>query len=94
MGFTGCAKQEVLAAKVGDREITLTQLENSYTNSSAYASYSGYSLDTDEGIAKYVDYLLDNLIAQQHEDLSGEALGNHADGRGDCHGKRNREREL
>ncbi len=61
-GFMGCAKQETLAAKVGDREITLTQLENSYTNSSAYASYSGYSLDTDEGIAKYVDYLLDNLI--------------------------------
>lgn len=60
--FMGCAKQETLAAKVGDREITLTQLENSYTNSSAYASYSGYSLDTDEGIAKYVDYLLDNLI--------------------------------
>ncbi len=61
-GFMGCAKQETLAAKVGDREITLTQLENSYINSSAYASYSGYSLDTDEGIAKYVDYLLDNLI--------------------------------
>lgn len=61
-GFMGCAKQETLAAKVGDREITLTQLENSYVNSSAYASYSGYSLDTDEGIAKYVDYLLDNLI--------------------------------
>lgn len=60
--FMGCAKQETLAAKVGDREITLTQLENSYVNSSAYASYSGYSLDTDEGIAKYVDYLLDNLI--------------------------------
>ncbi|MEN6418697.1 MAG: peptidyl-prolyl cis-trans isomerase [Clostridiaceae bacterium] len=63
MGFAGCAKQETLAAKVGDREITLTQLQNSYTNSSAYASYSGYSLDTEEGIAKYVDYLLDNLIA-------------------------------
>lgn len=75
MGFTGCAKQKVLAAKVGDREITLTQLENSYTNSSSYASYSGYSLDTDEGIAKYVDYLLDNLIASNMKIYQAKLAG-------------------
>lgn len=75
MGFAGCAKQETLAAKAGDREITLQQLENSYSNSSAYASYSGYSLDTDEGIAAYVEYLLDNLIASNMKIYQAKLAG-------------------
>ena len=75
MGFAGCAKQETLAAKAGDREITLQQLENSYSNSSSYASYSGYSLDTDEGIAAYVEYLLDNLIASNMKIYQAKLAG-------------------
>ena len=63
--LTGCGQKSAIVAKVGDQEITLQQLENSYANSKSYASYSGYSLDTDEGIAQYVDYLLNNLIAQK-----------------------------
>ncbi|MEN6340591.1 MAG: peptidylprolyl isomerase [Clostridiaceae bacterium] len=71
----GCAKKETLAATVGDREITLRQLENSYTNSSDYASYSGFSLDTDEGIASYVDYLLDNLISSNMKIYQAKLAG-------------------
>jgi len=53
----------VLAATVGDQEITLTQLENSYENSLSYASAYGYDTTTEEGATQFRDYLLDNLIA-------------------------------
>jgi len=59
----GCGGKPVLAAKVGDREVTLTQLENSYTNSLSNASNYGYDTSTADGIAKFRDYLLDNLIS-------------------------------
>lgn len=73
--LSGCGGKTVIVAKVGDREVTLTQLENSYSNSSSYASYSGYSLDTDEGIAEYVDYLLNNLIAQNMKIYQAKLAG-------------------
>lgn len=60
----GCQSSGPIAAKVGDREITLTQLENSYYNSASYASYYGYSLDTPEGVEGFRNYLLDNLIIE------------------------------
>jgi len=59
----GCGGKPVLAATVGDQEVTVAQLENSYLNGSSYASAYGYDTSTDEGIAQYRDYLLDNLIA-------------------------------
>ena len=61
LSLIGCAADKP-AAKVGDREITVQQLENSYNNSSAYASYYGYALDTAEGIEAYQDYLLDSML--------------------------------
>ena len=60
--LAGCGKP-VLAATVGDQEITVVQLENSYLNSSSYASSYGYDTPTDEGIVSFRDYLLDNLIS-------------------------------
>ena len=61
-GFLSGCGGKVLAAKVGDREITVQQLENMYGNSSAYATYYGYDLTTAEGIESFQDYLLDSSI--------------------------------
>lgn len=59
----GCGGKPVLAATVGDQEVTVAQLTNSYLNGSSYASAYGYDTSTEDGIAQYRDYLLDNLIA-------------------------------
>ena len=61
LSLAGCAKSKP-AAKVGDREITVQQLESSYNNSSAYAPYYGYALDTAEGVEAYQDYLLESML--------------------------------
>ncbi|NLI54877.1 MAG: hypothetical protein GX417_11265 [Clostridiales bacterium] len=59
----GCQSKPVLAATVGDQEVTVTQLKSSYTNSLSYASAYGYDTSTDEGIEGFRNYLLDNLIS-------------------------------
>lgn len=59
----GCGGKPVLAATVGDQEVTVTQLENSYKNSLSYASAYGYDTSTEDGIVKFRDYLLDNLVS-------------------------------
>ncbi len=58
----GCGGKPVIAATVGDQEITVAQLENSYRNSASYASSYGYDTTTEEGVAQFRDYLLNNLI--------------------------------
>ena len=73
--LSGCGSNEVLAATVGDREVTVSQLENAYSNSASYASYYGFSLDTDEGIAEFVDYLLDGLIASEMKVYQAKLAG-------------------
>lgn len=60
---SGCQSTPVLAATVGDREVTLQQLETAYSNGESYASYYGYDTSTTEGIIAYRDYLLDNQIS-------------------------------
>ena len=59
----GCGGKPVLAATVGDQEVTVTQLENSYQNSLSYASAYGYDTSTEDGVTQFRDYLLNNLIA-------------------------------
>ena len=59
----GCGGKPVLAATVGDQQVTVTQLKNSYQNSLSYASAYGYDTSTEDGIAKFRDYLLNNLIS-------------------------------
>lgn len=59
----GCQGKDVLAATVGDREITVQQLKTSYASGLDYASYYGYDTSTEEGKASYRDYMLDSLIA-------------------------------
>ena len=61
--LVGCGTKTVLAATVGDQEVTVAQLENSYLNSSSYASSYGYDTTTEDGVTQFRDYLLDNLIA-------------------------------
>lgn len=62
--FAGCAPAKI-AAKVGDREIKAVQLENYYNSNSPYASYYGFSLNTDEGVEGFQDYLLDSMISSE-----------------------------
>ncbi len=73
----GCSSNssEPLAATVGDREITVQELENSYNNSSSYASYYGYSIDTEEGIESFRDYLLDSLISKEMKIYQAKLAG-------------------
>ena len=60
----GCGSSKpVLAATVGDQEVTVQQLTINYKNSLSYASAYGYDTSTDDGIASFRDYLLDNLIS-------------------------------
>lgn len=73
--LSGCGSSETLAATVGDREVTLTSLENAYSNSASYASYYGYSLDTDEGIGEFVDYVLDGLITSEMKVYQAKLAG-------------------
>jgi len=75
MALSGCGSTETIVATVGDREITLTQLESAYSNSESYASYYGYSLDTDDGIDEFVDYLMDNLIASEMKVYQAKLAG-------------------
>ena len=64
VALLGCgASKPVLAATVGDQEVTVQQLTINYKNSLNYASAYGYDTSTDEGIASFRDYLLDNLIS-------------------------------
>ena len=64
IALLGCgASKPVLAATVGDQEVTVQQLTINYKNSLNYASAYGYDTSTDEGIASFRDYLLDNLIS-------------------------------
>jgi len=73
--MSGCGGAQELAATVGDREITVQQLETSYFNASSYASYYGYSLDTDEGIASFVEYLLDGLVTSEMKIYQAKLAG-------------------
>ena len=51
----GCGGKPALAAKVGDQEVTVTQLANSYKNSSSYATSYGYDITTEEGATQVVN---------------------------------------
>ncbi|MDP3447952.1 MAG: peptidyl-prolyl cis-trans isomerase [Eubacteriales bacterium] len=71
----GCGGTPVLAAKVGDQEITVTQLENSYYNSLSYASAYGFDTATEDGVTQFRDYLLDNLISSAMEIYQAKLAG-------------------
>lgn len=65
--LSGCAKADVLAAKVGDEVISVQTLTNMYQSNSSYASYYGSDLTTEEGVKAFQDMLLDSLIQNAAE---------------------------
>ena len=72
--LAGCGKLP-LAATVGDQEITVLRLKNSYSSSLANASSYGYDTTTPEGVASFRDYLLDNLIASSMKVYQAKKAG-------------------
>lgn len=74
--LAGCGAQDNrIAARVGDREITMQQFTNAYQNSATYAAYYGYDLSTVEGVEKYQDYILDSLIKDAMQLYQAEQAG-------------------
>lgn len=71
----GCQGNSPLAATVGDREVTVQQLETSYASGLDYASYYGYDTSTEEGAIAYRDYILDNLISTNMKIYQAELAG-------------------
>ena len=61
---TGCASKKVLAATVGDREITVYQLETAYQNQAYYYSMYGMPIETKTDAELLQDYLVDAYIRQ------------------------------
>ena len=59
----GCQTKTVLAAKVGDQEVTVAQLQNAYSGALSNASSYGYDTSTVEGAQSFRDYMLDSLIS-------------------------------
>lgn len=59
----GCGGEPVVAAQVGDMQVTVTQLENAYINSLSSASSYGYDTSTNDGVVQFRDYLLNDLIS-------------------------------
>lgn len=74
MVMSGCSAQQ-LAAKVGDRELTVREVANGFANSAAYASYYGYDITTEDGVEKYQDYIVESLISTLVSAYQAEQAG-------------------
>ncbi len=61
---SGCAANKP-AATVGDDAVTVTQVQNAYTNASSQAGYYGYDISTDEGRLGFLDYLVEALAKEK-----------------------------
>jgi uncharacterized lipoprotein NlpE involved in copper resistance len=70
----GCGSSKV-AAKVGDQEITVTQLENMYNSNSPYASYYGYDLTTESGVEAFQDFILNQMISSAMQAYQARKAG-------------------
>ena len=74
MAFAGCATLK-LAANVGDRVITVQQLENGYKNSYNYASFYGQDTSTEEGRLAFLNFILDSMIQNELLAYKAEQAG-------------------
>lgn len=61
LALSGCGVKTEIAAKVGDREVTVAQIENNYNSSASMAFYYGHDTSTEEGIEAYVQYIAESL---------------------------------
>lgn len=76
MALSGCGAKTELAAQVGDREVTVAQIENYYQSTASMAYYYyGYDTTTEEGRAGYVDYIAETLIYSQLLSYKAEQAG-------------------
>lgn len=73
--FAGCASKNLPAATVGDKVITVTQLENMYINNSTYSAYNGFTLSSDEGVEGFQDYLLNLMVESRLKQYKAEQSG-------------------
>ena len=74
LGMTACGSEPV-AAKVGNRSVSVMNLKNAYNNSLSYASYYGYETETAEGRQDYLEYILDSLVEEQVIAYEAEQAG-------------------
>lgn len=73
LAFAGCAS--LIAANVGDRVITVQQLENGYKNSYNYASLYGQDTSTEEGRLAFLNFMLDSMIQNELLAYKAEQAG-------------------
>ncbi len=72
--LTACAGKPV-AATVGDREVTVQELETAYANNVAYAAYYGTTPTTAAEAEALQDSILNSLIDQQLKAYKAEQAG-------------------
>ena len=71
----GCAGKKVLAATVGDREITVYQLQTAYQNQAYYYSLYGMPIETKEDAEMMQDYILESYIQELVKAYEAEQAG-------------------
>ena len=67
LAATGCASGRI-AASVGDRTITVTELKNNYDNNQQYASIYGYDTTTEDGRKEFLEFILDQQLSTAVQD--------------------------
>ena len=74
VGMAGCSSEK-LAAKVGDKKITVTQIRNSFNNNSSYAAYYGFDVNSKEGRQEFLEFLLEGIMSNAAEAYQAEKAG-------------------
>ena len=74
LAATGCASGRI-AASVGDRTITVTELKNNYDNNQQYASIYGYDTTTEDGRKEFLEFILDQQLSTAVQAYQAEKAG-------------------
>ena len=74
LATTGCASGKI-AASVGDRNITVTELKNIYDSNQSYATIYGFDTTTPEGRREFLDLILDQQLSNAVQGYQAEKAG-------------------
>ena len=74
LATTGCASGKI-AASVGDRNITVTELKNIYDSNQSYASIYGFDTTTAEGRQEFLELILDQQLSNAVQGYQAEKAG-------------------
>ena len=74
LAATGCASGRI-AASVGGRTITVTELKNNYDNNLSYASFYGYDTSTEEGSLEFLEFILEQQLSTSVQAYQAEKAG-------------------